>query len=190
MGRPAAAGRGRRVGLCSLPVALLLSLVGTGAAEEPFSPYVDAAGNISLPTDFRESWVFLGAWAVAGEEGTEGFHLVYTEPGVVAAFRESGAFPDGAVLVKELIDTTSDDFTTGHVGYAGETTGWFVMVKDAEGRFPGNPLWGEGWGWALFETDDPSTTVTEDYEAECLPCHVPAEATDWIYLQGYPLLNR
>ena len=24
------------------------------------------------------------------------------------------------------------------------------MIKDAKGRFPGNDLWGDGWGWALF----------------------------------------
>ena len=181
---------GGRFRLCSAAIAVTLAVVSAGVAQESFSPYVDAEGNISLPTDFRESWVFLGAWTVAGEEEAEGFHLVYTQPGVVEAFRESGAFPDGAVLVKELLGATSDDFTTGHVAYATETTGWFVMVKDAEGRFADNPLWGEGWGWALFHADDPSTTVTEDYEADCLGCHVPAEATDWIYVQGYPLLNN
>ena len=64
------------------------------------------------------------------------------------------------------------------------------MIKDAEGRFPENPLWGSGWGWALYPPDDPNTTVTTDYEADCLHCHVPAEATDWVYVQGYPILGE
>ena len=33
---------------------------------QPFSPYVDDKGNITLPKDFR-SWSFLGTWGVAAE---------------------------------------------------------------------------------------------------------------------------
>ena len=36
---------------------------------------------------------------------------------------------------------------------------WFVMIKDEKGRYPGNPLWGDGWGWALFKTDAPDKQI-------------------------------
>ena len=32
------------------------------------------------------------------------------------------------------------------------------MIKDAKGRFPGNDLWGDGWGWALFLAKEPGAT--------------------------------
>ncbi len=157
-----------------------------------FSPYVRADGSILLPGDFR-SWRYLGTWSIAGDDpegGASGFHNVFTQPKTVDAYRETGAFPDGAVIVKELFGTATEDMTTGRVSRAHEVEGWFVMIKDAKGRFPDHGLWGNGWGWALFNADDPSTTVTEDYEAECIACHIPAEATDWIYVEGYPGLKE
>lgn len=29
-----------------------------------------------------------------------------------------------------------------------------------------------------------------DYKTDCLSCHLPAEASDWIYVQGYPSLKQ
>ena len=164
-----------------------------GQSTSAFSPYVDGDGTISIPKDFR-SWHFLGTWAVATDEdgkvGSKGFHSVYTQAETVAAFRSTGKFPDGAVLVKELFKSATITMTTGEISYASETEGWFVMIKDTQGRFKGNGLWGDGWGWALFNADDPATTVTEDYKADCIPCHVPAENDDWIYVGGYPELKN
>lgn len=164
-----------------------------GQSTGAFSPYVDADGNISIPKDFR-GWHMLGTWAVATDEdgavGSKGFHNVYTQAETVAAYRSTGKFPDGAVLVKELLKATTDTMTTGEISYASETEGWFIMIKDTEGRFAGNGLWGDGWGWALFNAGDPATTVTKDYKADCIPCHVPAENDDWIYVRGYPTLHE
>jgi cytochrome c len=78
---------------------------------------------------------------------------------------------------------------TGHVVFAGEPLLWFVMVKDTEGRFPGNPNWGEEWGWALFEPPDPVKNASTDYREDCLACHEPARSTDLVYVQGYPTLR-
>ena len=68
--------------------------------------------------------------------------------------------------------------------------GWFVMVKDSKGTHPGNPLWGDGWGWSWFDADKPLKTTSTDYHSDCQGCHVPATATDWIYVNGYPVLRR
>jgi hypothetical protein len=27
-----------------------------------------------------------------------------------------------------------------------------------------------------------------DYKKDCLGCHIPARTTDWVYVQGYPVL--
>ena len=63
------------------------------------------------------------------------------------------------------------------------------MVKDNNKTFPGNPNWGRCWGWTLYTIDDPKTNTSTDYKIDCLGCHVPAEKTDWIYTQGYPILS-
>lgn len=174
--------------------AVLSGLILSGAAlGESFSPYVDDKGKISIPTDFR-SWYFLGSWGVATDEedkaGSKGFHNVYTQPETVSAYRETGKFPDGAVLVKELLKAKTDGMTTGEISYATETEGWFVMIKDSKGRFKGNKLWGRGWGWSLFKAKDPKNTATKNFKANCIPCHVPAKKNDWIYVRGYPALKN
>ena len=72
------------------------------------------------------------------------------------------------------------------MGYGNEV--WFVMIKDEKGRYPGNPLWGDGWGWALFKSDAPDKQVATHYKNDCLGCHIPAQTTDWVYVQGYSVL--
>ena len=174
-----------------LPV-IFGSQVVLGQSPSTFSPYVDTDGTISMPSDFRE-WAYLGTWSIAGDDeegGAADFHVVYTQPETIEAYRQTGEFPDGAVLVKELIEADTGDLTTGRVSWAERVTGWFIMIKDRQGRFEGHGLWGDGWGWSLFQADDPATTVTEDYKAECIPCHVPATNDDWVYLRGYPVLNK
>jgi len=142
--------------------------------------------------DFILQWMTKAQFAcVAAEEGTqgsEGIHTVYTQPGTVEAFRKTGKFPDGAILIKELFSTTTEEMTTGTVSRADKTSGWFVMIKDATNRYPDNKLWGAGWGWAYFDAKDRINTTTTDYQANCLGCHVPVEDQDWVYVQGYPVL--
>ncbi len=178
--------------ICGIAVTFLvfglqLSIV---KAADKFSPYVDEKGNISMPDDFRLNMVHLGSWFVA-DGGASGFHDVYTEAASAESYRKTGEFPDGATLVKELRAHQTGKYTTGEqVSFA--TDGlkqWFVMVKDGEGRFPDNPVWGDGWGWALFKTTDRSVNAAADYKADCLGCHVPAKETDWIYVEGYPTLT-
>lgn len=174
-------------------------LIGAGAAHGQMAdnPFVDGIvsgdGSIRLPEDFRTNFVMLGAWSVAGDADANGgidLHVVYAPKNAVEGYRQSGAFPDGTVLVKELFTTKTESLTTGEATRAAGNAGHFVMVKDDAGRFPGNSLWGDGWGWSFFEAGDPARAVTEDYESECLGCHEPARPTDLVYVQGYPVLEK
>ena len=161
-----------------------------GQAGEGFSPYVDDTGDIHFPADFRSTMVHLGSWFVP-DGGASGFHGVYTEKESLDAYRKTGRFPDGATLVKELRASDSGNYTTGQ-NVSHETPSikqWFVMIKDAEGRFEDNPIWGDGWGWALYKPDDIDTNVATNYKTDCLGCHMPARANDWIYVEAYPVLN-
>lgn len=153
---------------------------------------VDSRGNMHIPADYQTTYQMLGTWAVAAEKGpgSKEMHVVYASPGTIVAYRKDGHYPDGSVLVKEVYKTETKSMTTGTVSSAGTLVGWFLMVKDDVGRFPQNKLWGEGWGWAWFDAKDPKKTTSTDYKADCLACHVPAKASDWVYSEGYPPLKK
>lgn len=160
-------------------------------AQRSFSPYVDSDGNISLPQDFETTFVHIGTISVAPKvtEPANELHSTYTRPEDLAAYQRDGRFPDGAVLVKEVRATNSAPMTTGSATFGAEMKVWFVMIKDAEGRFEKNELWGDGWGWALFEGDDRTEQVAVDYKTDCRTCHVPARKNDWLYTECYPALK-
>jgi len=159
-------------------------------APSGFSPYVDADGAIQRPKEYRDHWTHLGTYAVINEsEAGHGLHEVYTERSNIEAYSETGEWPDGATIVKEVRHTDGAKMTTGDSHWATNINVWFVMVKDREGRFPNNPIWGEGWGWALFKGSEPDKQAATDYKTDCLGCHIPAKSDDWVYVGGYPLLR-
>ena len=151
----------------------------------------DRQGNLHVPKDYRGAYEYLGSWAIADEKGpgAKQIHMVYASPGTVAAYRANARFPDGTVLVKEVYAAVTSSMTTGTVSHAAKLTGWFVMVRDNHGRHAGNKLWGDGWGWSWFDADSPSKTTSTDYKTDCQSCHVPARASDWIYVGGCPPLR-
>jgi hypothetical protein len=149
---------------------------------------VDKNGIIRKPADYRDRYQSLGVFSVADLSGDIEMHYTWASPGTAEYYRKNGKFADGTVLVKEVFGSEHGQLTTGEVHWAKGTKVWFIMVKDAKGRYSGNPLWGDGWGWALYKSDAPDKQVAVDYKKDCLGCHVPAKATDWVYVQGYPNL--
>jgi hypothetical protein len=182
--------------LASFAAAVTLSLAVASHSQQS-SPadagsVADSYGALHVPTDYRSAYEYLGSWAIAEDQGqgSKQMHDVYASPGAVAAYRATGHFPDGAVLVKEVFATATAQMTTGTVSRAETLQGWFVMVRDTKNSHPGNKLWGDGWGWSWFDASNPRKTTSVDYTSDCKSCHVPAQATDWIYTQGYPVLGK
>lgn len=193
---------------CIVSLAASTMAVLAQDGKTPYAPNVDEkTGAISVPADYTE-WPALGTWSHANTgdlmdkmgPGVHEYHPVYTQPETLRYYKKHGRFPDGAVLVKELMRAETMPMTTGPaVGHGTTITGWFIMVRDTKGRYKDSPLWGDGWGWALFNADDPVHTVSKNYKTDCIPCHVPAKqlaprttAADdkWIYTLGYPVLQR
>jgi Cytochrome P460 len=179
--------------LTALPAATL-----HGRAQNEHLDLVDEKGNIRKPQDYRDRYQMLGAYVVldptsmvtdAPKPSGDEFHYTYASPGTAEFYRKNGRFADGTVLVKEVLATSHARMTTGDAHWAKGTKVWFVMIKDEKKRFPDNPLWGNGWGWALFRSDAPDTQVATDFRKDCLGCHIPAQETDWIYVRGYPVLG-
>jgi hypothetical protein len=161
-----------------------------------YSQFVDKAGNITLPRNYRATWTHLGSWLVADPKSPgHGFHDVYMQPLAAEHYRKTKQFLDGAVIIKEVRKVKEGAQTTGLAQWAGETNIWFVMVRDTQGRFKGNADWAEGWGWALFESKSMTsagmmTDVSGGFETTCKGCHLPAQDTDWVFIDGYPTLTE
>lgn len=182
------------------------SLTGEVLAKEDMAlaPNVNPiTGAISVPEDYT-LWPTLGTWTHAKTEGgatnIHEYHVVYTQPETIEYYKRKNRFPDGAVLVKELLHAKTMSMTTGPaVGHATTIKGYFVLVRDTKGRFNSSPLWGDGWGWSFFNADDRVKTKSTDYKVDCIPCHVPAKELapqntkkddKWIYTLGYPVLQN
>lgn len=179
-------------GALQLVVATTVALAEPPSYADTYEQYVDTNGTIVVPQNYRTRFTFLGTFSVAGGDPAGGqaeFHQVYVDPDAIAYYRRTGVFPDGTIVVKELQKARAVDMTTGHVSSWKQGNGWFVMIKDTEGRFEGNGLWGDGWGWALFDASAPAKPTTTDYRAQCLGCHAPAKKSDWVHVWAYPLLG-
>jgi hypothetical protein len=165
-------------------------LVASAQKTETFNGFelVDKTGNIRKPADYRDRYPMLGTYVVLDPKGNQ-MHFTYASPGTAEYYRKNRKFADGTVLVKEIHGTDHAQMTTGDAHWAKEMKVWFVMIKDDKHRFPNSKLWGDGWGWALFKADAPDKQVAVDYKQDCMDCHIPAQSTDWVYVQGYPVLS-
>lgn len=162
-----------------------------GRAAGDGTKWVDASGNMRIPTNYRTSYEYLGSWSIAGDDkGAKQIHAVYASPGTAAAYRKDGKFPDGAILIKEVYSASTAKMTTGTVSREDTLAGWFMLVKDSKNTHPANKLWGNGWGWSWFDAGNPIKTTSTDFHTDCLGCHVPAKASDWIYVSGYSVLKK
>jgi Cytochrome P460 len=184
-----------------LPAMLLISgvVAVTAVVAQSESETAEAASDpqalLHVPdADYRRDWVLLGSFSVLADDpeaGAKELHVVYTMPENVDAYRKTGAFPDGAVLVKDVFATKTEALTTGTSSYADTLIGRFIMVKDQANKYAGaSPLWGDGWGWAFYEGTETTKTISTDYKQDCLGCHEPVRDQDLTYIQGYPILKN
>jgi hypothetical protein len=176
-------------------MAAAIAVSGSGLAAtfaEGATPVVNSAGKLRVPVNYQESYQYLGTWSIAADagKGAKEMHSVYASPGAVAQYKKTGHFTDGTVLVKEVFATQTLPMTTGTVSHPNTLKGWFVMVRDSKNTHKNNALWGDGWGWSWFNAGDPVHTTSTNYKNDCQGCHVPAKASDWIYVNGYRALQR
>src|SRR6185437_1413631 len=167
------------------------TVAAAAADKSPFLSnfsLVDKTGQIARPKDYREKYQILGTYFVLDPAGNQ-MHMTYASPGAAAYYRQNGRFADGTVLIKEVLGTQHAQLTTGDANWASGTKVWFVMIKDGEGRYKNTKFWGDGWDWSLYKSDAPNKQVAISYQHDCQGCHMPAQKTDRVYIQGYPVLT-
>src|SRR5262249_10157622 len=168
-------------------------------AKQPGGAQFTPDGKMKLPTGYRE-WVFLGSPLTpnalnGGKASFPEFHNVYVERRNFDAYQKTGDFPEGTVLVKELVLLEKPTFPDGSQqapsgrGYFdGAFNGMDVSVKDTKKFAKTN-----GWGYFTFghHAEPYETTATESSVAECAGCHIANVAkTDMTYVQFYPVLQK
>lgn len=177
------------VGACSRGAGDNSSAQAVASVANPYASIVSNTGDISFPKDFPNGMVFMGSWAVTGENGVADIHSVYGRQVDIDYYKENGVFPDGAVLIKEVVEAEGAKHTTGDAFWGAKPVTWFLMVKDMQGRFPQHPLWGDSWGWAQFDPQDRSRQIASSYDESCKACHVPAADIDRVYVYAYAALG-
>jgi len=160
----------------------------------------DSEGKLKLPdpTVFRK-WVFIGAPLTPdglnnGKANFPEYHHVYVEKKNIDAYLQTGTFPEGTILVKELTRVLKPSFPdgsrkepSGRGYFNGEFNGIDVSVKDSK-RFAQT----NGWGYFTFGHHPlPYEQWAEEKSPnECAGCHQTyVLKTSMTWIQFYPLLR-
>ncbi|WP_022723617.1 cytochrome P460 family protein [Rhodopseudomonas sp. B29] len=169
----------------------------TPATPKRYLPEWTASGDLILPKGFHR-WVFVGSPLTpnalnGGKANFPEFHNVYIEPGSYEIYKQTGEFPEGTILFKELQLTlpgeNSDGSRTelsGRGYFGGPLNGADVTVKDTK-RFPDTG----GWGYFNFHHYEPKAATAKAMpKSECAYCHMASAKKDEVWTQFYPLLDN
>ena len=150
----------------------------------------DSDGALEQPTGYRE-WVYVGTPLTPNElNGEEApfpeFHSVYINPMAWQTYKRTGTFPEGTVLVKELVSVGKTQASSGKGYFMGEFIGLEAAVKDSK-RFPKEPGY---WAYFSFGHSYPLASKAKAQKtASCAACHVGLAADDMVFTQYYPVLR-
>jgi hypothetical protein len=188
--------------------AFVLALVAIGAAagtvesiyadpSNEWGPKWNPQGELELPQDYHR-WVFLGSPLTphalnGGNAPFPEYHNVYVQPQAFTAYRATGEWPEGTIMLKELQLTTpavhpdgSSVEVSGRGYFPGARNGIDISVKDRN-RFAES----DGWGFFNFghhAPPYPKTARAAPKEA-CAGCHI-ANATNMVFSKFYaPILE-
>ncbi len=187
----------------TLAAATALGAVGYGSFEpalaqqaEDWKPVWTADGELQLPTGYRE-WIYLGSPLTpnalnGGEAGFPEYHNVYVHPAAYSIYKETGVFPEGTILLKELqltMEAQEADGSRSEVSGRGYFPGAFngidIAVKDST-RFAES----QNWGYFNFGHHAPpyaETAAAAPVEA-CASCHIDNADEDMVFTRFYAIL--
>jgi len=148
------------------PGLLLVVLIGAGLQGQE-------AGTAAYPEGYRS---FVHTKSMVVQEGHllypqfGGIHHIYANPKAFAALTGQKPFPDGSVLVLDVLEARSD----AHAILEGTRRLLLVMEKDAR-RFARTG----GWGYEAFAGDTRERTV-RDGGVGCYGCHRGRRSRDYV----------
>jgi hypothetical protein len=168
--------------------------VSTANAEESKSSLYefDNSGNLMQPQGYRE-WVFVGSPLTPndmnnGKAAFPEFHHVYIPAKYFNVYKRTGAFPNGTILVKELLSVGKKQAPSGKGYFNGDFIGLEATIKDTK-RFKDEP---GNWAYFSFTTPigQPHKKSTKALtKNKCNFCHQAFAKDDWVFTQYYPVLK-
>ncbi len=127
--------------------------------------------SVPYPADFRQ-WAHVKSTLVGPENPSfktnGGIHHFYANEKALEGYR-TGKFPDGAVLIDDLLDTQPGK-AQGVTG-EGARKRLAVMVRN-EKRYASTG----GWGFEVFRADTQTASLNADSRNTCFECHQTAPA--------------
>ena len=177
------------VGVFLTPAAALPE--ATQRAPDFPKPSFNEDGNLIRPDVGYRQWVYVGTPLTPNdlnppEAPFPDFHNVYIHPYDFDHYSRTGEFPQGTVIIKELVSVGSKQAVSGNGYFMGEFIGLETTIKDAE-RFPEEP-----GNWAYFSFGHSYPLANEAAAlppAACNGCHEASAADDFVFTQYYPVLS-
>lgn len=181
----------------TLSVALAPTLTAHAQSAPAWGPKWTANGELLLPENYHE-WIFLGSPITPnglndGKAAFPEYHNVYVQREAYQAFRKTGEWPEGTIMLKELQLTLPGEnpdgsrFESSGRGYfPAALNGIDISVKDAK-RFKDS----NGWGFFNFGHHAPpyEKSAKAQPATNCASCHA-ANATNMVFSRFYaPILN-
>ena len=155
-----------------LVAALLVVLAAArpGSAEAP---------KVDYPAGYRQ-WAHVKSMVIYSEKHPlfaqfGGMHHIYANAEAMRAYTKGGTFPDGSVIVFDLLEAKDDNgaWVSGDRKLIG------VMRKD-RARFKTTG----GWGFEGFKGDSRTDRMVTDATAQCFACHQGQRDNDFVF-SGY-----
>ena len=153
-----------------VPLAFVLALPGVLRAEPP---------KVDYPTGYRQ-WAHVKSMVIYSEKHPlfaqfGGMHHIYANGEAMRAYTKGGTFPDGSIIVFDLLETRDDN--GAWVPADRKLIG--VMRKDrAKYKATG------GWGFEGFKADSRTDRIVTDAATQCFGCHQRERDNDFVF-SGY-----
>ena len=182
-----------------LSIGILAGVANMARAQSSpsWGPSWTAEGELILPRNYHE-WIYLGSPLTphALNDGSASFpeyHNIYIQPEAYKAYRETGEWPEGTIMFKELQLTrpaTNSDGSSVEVSgrgyFPGVLNGVDISVKDSK-RFQDT----NGWGFFNFGHHAPpyAQTAAAMPKDACAGCHI-VNADKMVFSKFYaPILD-
>jgi hypothetical protein len=170
----------------------LLGATSAQAGNGTFpKPAFNAAGDLLRPYFRFREWVYIGTPLTPNELNPPEapfpeFHNVYIHPDDFDHWKNTGTFPDGTVIAKELVLVGSKQAVSGNGYFMGEFAGLEITIKDSK-RFKDEP---GNWAYFSFGHSYPLADSAKQFPtAACNTCHETSAADDFVFTQYYPVLR-
>ena len=156
-----------------VPLCLALALAGPASAAPP------EKSPVAYPAGYRR-WPLVKSMVIYSDKHPlfaqfGGLHHVYANAEAMRALVKGGKFPDGSVLVFDLLAAKDEN----GAWVEGSRKLVAVMEKD-RARFKTTG----GWGFEAFKDDSQSERTVTDATAQCFSCHQQQKDNDFVF-SGY-----